>query len=422
MSPRRAAVRPGLRRRHSPDDARAGQQPDSGRPVRLHRGVQPRLDRLDQRHALPRAPRPSGRQDTNLRLRADGPSWRLLAVFTGNAASDSGAQFALTYVAFLLVVGWLFYSVSKLDTPELARSTRRYASIVFVSAVVIADQRVSAPDVRVAVWAAFVASVARGHDRAWVRGRARTAFGIAPTESLVERLDTFTLIVLGEVVVGVVAGLTAATAELRRRSRRGSWPWSSALGMWWIYFDIVGGRAARKSGAAITAWILSHLPITLAIAGRRRGDGRAGRARRGPVTPQATAWLLAGAVAVVLLTEIATVLSFVDGERDRAVYRPLLWRWPWRVACPLRSGSCHCRRGDCARAQRDAAHRLVRAQPLHARRRLPPGSTGEVRAPVDQPRAAHRQLRFMRADVVRPPGVDPPSRNDGCAARRPVIR
>jgi low temperature requirement protein LtrA len=34
--------------------------------------------------------------------------------------------------------------------------------------------------------------------------------GLTPTESLVERFGLFTLIVLGEVVFGVVAGLSAA--------------------------------------------------------------------------------------------------------------------------------------------------------------------------------------------------------------------
>ena len=247
----------------------------------------------------------------------------LLAVFTGGAATDTGAQFALTYVAFLLVVGWLFYTVSKVDTPELARSTRRYASIVFVSAAVIALSAFLAPDVRVAVWAGFCV--------VWLSAmillgtRPRTySFGIAPSESLVERLDTFTLIVLGEVVIGVVAGLTAAQQSFQTLAT-GIAALVIGLGLWWIYFDIVGGRPARQQGKAITAWILSHLPITMAIAAA--GAAMVGLVEHAadPVTPGPTTWLLCGAVAVVLLAEIITVVSFTDGEQDRAVYRPLLW-------------------------------------------------------------------------------------------------
>ena len=246
----------------------------------------------------------------------------LLAVFTGGAATDTGAQFALTYVAFLLVVGWLFYTVSKVDTPELARSTRRYASIVFVSAVVMGLSAFLAPDLRVVVWAGFCV--------VWLSAmillgtRPRTySFGIAPTESLVERLDTFTLIVLGEVVLGVVAGLTAAPQNFQTIAT-GIVALIIGLGLWWIYFDIVGGRPARQHGPAITAWILSHLPITMAIAAA--GAAMVGLVEHAadPVTPGPTAWLLAGAVAIVLLAEIVTALSFIDKDTEWVTYRPLL--------------------------------------------------------------------------------------------------
>jgi len=246
----------------------------------------------------------------------------LLAVFAGNAAGDTGAQFALTYVAFLLVVGWLFYTVSKVDTPETARTTRRYATIMFVSAAVIALSALLAQDVRLYVWAAF--SVLWLTAMIYLGTRPRTfSFGIAPTESLVERLDTFTLIVLGEVIVGVVAGLTLVTQDFVTIAT-GIVALVIGLGLWWIYFDIVGGRPARSDGKSMTAWILSHLPITAAIAGA--GAAMVGLVEHAgdAITPQTTAWLLAGAVAVVFIAEIVTVLSFVNDDRDRAVYRPLL--------------------------------------------------------------------------------------------------
>jgi low temperature requirement protein LtrA len=246
----------------------------------------------------------------------------LLAVFTGSAPTTTGAQFALTYVGFLLVVGWLFYTVSKVDTPETARTTRRYASIMFVSAAAIAVSAFLPADLRVAVWAAFTALWLTA--MIFLGTRPRTfSFGIAPTESLVERLDTFTLIVLGEVVVGVVAGLIAAPQDFQTIAT-GVVALVIGLGLWWIYFDIVGGRPSRRGGPAVTSWILSRLPITLAIAAA--GAAMVGLVEHAadPVTPGPTALLLAGAVAVVFLTEIVTVWSFVDSGRDRAIYRPLL--------------------------------------------------------------------------------------------------
>jgi low temperature requirement protein LtrA len=40
----------------------------------------------------------------------------------------------------------------------------------------------------------------------------RLGLGLTPTDSLVERFGLFTIIILGEVVLGVVAGLSAADA------------------------------------------------------------------------------------------------------------------------------------------------------------------------------------------------------------------
>lgn len=247
----------------------------------------------------------------------------LLAVFTGNAAGSGGPQFALTYVAFLLVIGWLFFTVSRVDEGDQARITKTYALAMFLSAALIFISAFLPADSRLIVWAAF--------DIAWVIGmlalgaRPRTyAVGIAPTDSLVERLDTFTLIVLGEVVVGVVSGLTVATQDVQTLTT-GILALIIGLGFWWIYFDIVGGRRARAAGGAIGVWIIGRLPITMAIAAA--GAAMVGLVERAAaeITPQETSWLLAVAVAVVLLFEIVLTWSFLDGERQRWIYRPLLW-------------------------------------------------------------------------------------------------
>ena len=37
------------------------------------------------------------------------------------------------------------------------------------------------------------------------------------------------------------------------------------FGLWWIYFDLVGGRLPRANRVALANWVLSHLPIALAI-------------------------------------------------------------------------------------------------------------------------------------------------------------
>ena len=95
------------------------------------------------------------------------------------------------------------------------------------------------------------------------------------------------------------------------------------FGLWWIYFDVVGGRLPRSEGRAVATWMVSHGPITLAIAAAGAGMvgliGQAHAAR----TPVPTAWLLTGAVAVGLLGLIVAANALVDARRLAAAYRPL---------------------------------------------------------------------------------------------------
>src|SRR5262249_61314640 len=95
------------------------------------------------------------------------------------------------------------------------------------------------------------------------------------------------------------------------------------FGFWWIYFDLVGRRLPRN-GPALTNWVLSHFPIALSIVAAGAAIvnliGHAHDAR----APEATAWLLAGSVALGLLAVIGVAQSLVDAEPPVSVYRPPL--------------------------------------------------------------------------------------------------
>ena len=81
----------------------------------------------------------------------------LLAVFTGKAASETGAAFAVVLIAFLVVMTWLWYTVRRQDRPEYMANTARYLAAMLVSVVVLAISAVLPTDARLIVWAAFSA-------------------------------------------------------------------------------------------------------------------------------------------------------------------------------------------------------------------------------------------------------------------------
>ncbi len=247
----------------------------------------------------------------------------LLAVFTGTAAGDGGQPFALVYAAFLAVMGWAWYSVRELDRierPEYLRITAFYVGGMAISTLVIGVSAVLADEWRLLIWAAFLIG--------WIgfilmgsRSRGPQAAGIVPTDSLVERFGLFTIIVLGEFILGVVTGLSAvgpdpltiATASLAM---------VIGFGFWWIYFDLVGRRLPR-GGGPIWAWMLSHLPIQLAIVAAGAGIVSLIEHAHDPTAPPETALLLAGSTALGLVALIVTERSLEDAVRLELVYRPL---------------------------------------------------------------------------------------------------
>ena len=248
----------------------------------------------------------------------------LLAVFTSEAAGDGGRGFALSYATFQALLTWLWYSVHRQDRhdhPEFLTATRRYVVGVGLSAAIVFASAFLPDDARLVVWAGVVI--------AWIAGLAALSHpavglsrGVQPTESLVERFALFTIIVLGEVVFGIVGGLSASEQDLKTIAT-GMAALGIGFGLWWIYFDLVGHRPPRHHDRALASWLLSHLPITLAIVAAGAAMVSLIGHAHDPRTPASTAWLLAGAMAVGLLAVTLCTRTLADAERLASAYRPV---------------------------------------------------------------------------------------------------
>jgi low temperature requirement protein LtrA len=247
----------------------------------------------------------------------------LLAVFTAEAADGSGRGFAMVYATYQVVQTWLWYTVWRQDRRDHSESLGLAGGYVVgmgVSVVVILASALLPPTPRLLVWAGLAV--------AWIVGivlaahRSQAGLGLTPTDSLVERFGLFIIIVLGEVVIGVVDGLSGAERDAKTIIT-GMLALSMGFGFWWIYFDLVGRRLPRAQRAEVASWVLSHLPIALAITAAGAGMvsliGHAHDAR----TPAGTSWLLAGAVATGLAALVLTEQALVDAERLSLVFNSL---------------------------------------------------------------------------------------------------
>jgi low temperature requirement protein LtrA len=147
--------------------------------------------------------------------------------------------------------------------------------------------------------------------------------GLVITDALTERFGAFIIIVLGETLTGVVAGLSGRPISGLTLAV-GLVAVVVGFGAWWTYFDLAGHRLPRTDRRASVQWILGHLPLTAAIAAMGAAmvslvdhahDGR---------TPAATAWVLCAGAAVVLGSAMLLAATLPAWDDDRGLYRPLV--------------------------------------------------------------------------------------------------
>ena len=262
-----------------------------------------------------------GREDGRSRMFIFGQMFLLvvLAVYAGHAAdsADDGRSFALTYALLLGLLTIQWYGVRRVDDARYDTITARYLLSMIAGIVVMLASMPLEPEIRTTLWGAFIV--------AWIAGGAAVfagsdpmELGVTVTDSMAERFGLFTIIVLGEVVVGVADGLSEAERDATTIAT-GLIALNIGFGFWWSFFDTVGRRLPRREHGWMVIWMFSHLPIALAIAAggaatvsliEHAGDDRA---------PTATAWLLSGSVAtmLVMLTVAIRTLDIVT-KRPRA--------------------------------------------------------------------------------------------------------
>ena len=245
----------------------------------------------------------------------------ILAVFTGEATSADGPAFATVYSAYLFLLGWLWYSVRRQDDPAFRSATTPYLIGILGSAAAVGASALLPDGPRLAVWAILVVFWLAGMSVLEQRNRAPGAPSVNASESMIERFDLFTIIVLGEVVVGVVNGIADA-------DRTPIAVVTGVLGLgigfayWWTYFDFVGGRRVAADRGALSRWLVGHFLVTLTIAAtggvmvsmiEKASGGHAS-------PPQAMVLSLSVAVGALALVLVAT--SLADWRELARIYRP----------------------------------------------------------------------------------------------------
>jgi low temperature requirement protein LtrA len=133
---------------------------------------------------------------------------------------------------------------------------------------------------------------------------------IGVTPSLVERLGLLMIIVLGEVIVGAVNGMADIEVLGGGGIVIGLLGVLVAIGLWWIYFDLVSHREPIASRSQL--WLHLHLPLAMAIAAG--GAGVLNTVEHADLLPDEVRWLLVGSLAVAIVV-VAALTRTIEARR-----------------------------------------------------------------------------------------------------------
>ncbi|MFL6494371.1 MAG: low temperature requirement protein A [Nitrososphaera sp.] len=224
-----------------------------------------------------------------------------LAVNVSDALGSGSAGFALSYAAIriILVLEYVRTGINKsfsFATPLI----RRYSIGFLIAAILWIISAFIPPPARFLLWGIGLAI-----DFATPITARRLHSQFAPHIShLPERMGLFTIIVLGESVLEVVAGVSSMKFDIYSMSML-ALGLSIPFSLWWLYFDSVDGvpiRALREKGrfGVYSIWLFGHFPLVVAITSVGVGLGYITSNTHGLVLSDAEQWLVCGSVALSL--------------------------------------------------------------------------------------------------------------------------
>jgi len=242
----------------------------------------------------------------------------VMAVFVRDVPGDGASGFALGFAANTLVLVVLWFRTGWHD-PHHRAASWPYSASYLVAAVVFATSAVTEPPTVYRLWGIALLIELAGQlvaYRVWTPPTDQEGAVFAATPSLIERLDLFVIIVLGEVIVGSVNGMADLHPITANGVVIGLLGLLVAIGLWWIYFDLVSHRAPTSTRTQL--WLYLHLPLVIAMAAVGAGVLNTVEHSKVPL-PTGVRWLLVGALAVA----VGSVAALTRTLKARRTYLAL---------------------------------------------------------------------------------------------------
>ena len=194
-----------------------------------------------------------------------------MAVFAHNALGSGSIGFALSYAVYLLIITYLWWRTGVHEREHRPLSTPYVVTYLLAALLTIGSVFVE-PPLRFYIWGfnlsiilllPVIVMIASQKNQAMKVQFNRSA---TISNSMVERFGLLTIIVLGEVIVGVVQGVAGQAHFSILTGITGGLGMLIAIGIWWVYFDFVSSHPPRKGLLPEALWIYLHLPLYICIA------------------------------------------------------------------------------------------------------------------------------------------------------------
>jgi low temperature requirement protein LtrA len=219
-----------------------------------------------------------------------------MAVFAHDALGETSTGFALAYAGgrALVTIMWVR---GGLNDKRFMPVSRRYLAGFSISIALFVASVFVPPPLKFVMWGIglFMDLVTPWTTVAIVSRLPR----FSPSK-LPERFGLFTIVALGESIVGAVSGVARNQEVTLGVGITGLLGLALAFCVWWLYFEFVARRPPKPGLWWQIGWAYLHLPLVISIAATGASlpevVGSAGQ-----VLPAEVRWLVTGAVAASLV-------------------------------------------------------------------------------------------------------------------------
>jgi low temperature requirement protein LtrA len=245
----------------------------------------------------------------------------VMAVFAGSVPGSGSEGFAIAYGFNSLLLAIMWFRTGLHDPSHRPASNPYSAGYLIGAALFMTSALIDGPE-RYWMWAAALFIESAGYVFSMNRWRPPSEQSgdavNAVTPSLIERMGLFVIIVLGEVIVGAVNGMADLAPLTRDGVFIGLLGVLVAIGLWWIYFDLVSHRPPVSRLTQL--WLYLHFPLVGAIAAGGAGVLNTVEHSTTPL-PDSLRWLLVGALASAVLSVAALAHTLEFRAAHPGVYR-----------------------------------------------------------------------------------------------------